>query len=178
MIPTVIAIEVASQVPMNTNPYEPSTYAGPLSNSNSLPTWRFSFWSVGPITGACVGMAHATAVAFAWALHGYPDFHFRSGESAFIYAGAMSIGGAIFGVPYAGTVAVCSRALARNVRPQLHFWIATIASFALTYVAAEMSLRRRELISPLLVLATIIAISFSAALTTAKRTAVTGTEPR
>ena len=154
---------------MEANPYEPSVDAEPLATNPVTRAWQFSFWTVGPITGASVGLAHVAAMVFAWAIHGHLDFLLRSGDSALIFAGAMSIGGAIFGIPYAGVVAICSRVFNRSVHPRLHFWIATIASFAATYVAADTSLRRRDVVSPFFVLATIIGVSFFAALVTASQ---------
>ncbi|TWT79671.1 hypothetical protein CA13_10770 [Planctomycetes bacterium CA13] len=153
---------------MEANPYKTSATVQ-HSEESFDPRPRFPFWTAGPLTGASVGLVHVTATALAWALHSYPDFLLRSGGSTFLFAVAMSIGGAMFGIPYAGLLAICSRKLDRSVRPRLHFWFAILASFAVTYVAAEISLRRRELVSPLLVLAAIIGISFLAALITANR---------
>ena len=174
----VIAWRADVCVQMDANPYGPSAETRLRFANPSFKRKRFPFWTVGPLTGMSVGLTHVLAMVAAWAAHGYPDFLLRSGDTAFIFAIAMSIGGAIFGVPYACLVAICARAFAITVRARLQFWVGTVASFAVTYVAADLSLRRRELIPPFIVLATIIGFTFVAALSLGKWRSSAGADLR
>ena len=76
----------------------------------------------------------------------------------------LSIGGAMFGMVYATVVALCCRLLGRRPRPRPHFWIAGLASLAVAYVGAEISLQQRELVSPFLLLALTVGLAFATAL--------------
>jgi len=154
---------------MVANPYQPSVDSHSRDQAPFQSGNRFAFWKIGPLTGASVGLTHVTAIVVVWARHGYPDFLLRSAESAFMFAVAMSISGAIFGVPYAGVVSICARILHCSVRPGWHFWIATTASFVITYGIADLWLQRREITSPLHVLSAIVGVALLAGLLTANR---------
>jgi hypothetical protein len=114
-------------------------------------------------------MAHVASMAGVWAIHGFPDFFFRTPESAFVGAAFMAIGGGLSGMAYGGVLGCACRSLRLVLRPRIHFWAALLASLLITGVASEWSLRRGLLVSPILVLALIVGCSFAIALATARR---------
>lgn len=129
----------------------------------------FPFWTVGPVTGACVGLAIVTGSFTAWAVHGFPGFLFRNGSWPVISAFVMTLGGALFGIAYGGALAVATRLLDRTIRPRLHLGLAIIFAFAASYLGSDISLRRKELLAMEISLAIIIGMCFIVALATAVR---------
>jgi len=81
----------------------------------------------------------------------------------------MAIGGGLFGLAYGGVLAFVCRSLRIALRPRLHFWAAVLASLLITGIASEFSLERGLLVSPLVVLAIIVACAFAVALASARR---------
>jgi hypothetical protein len=108
-------------------------------------------------------------MAGVWAIHGFPDFFFRTPEWAFIGAAFMAIGGGLFGLAYGGVLGFACRSFRLVLRPRIHFWAALLASLLITGIVSEWSLRRGSLVSPILVLALIVGCSFAIALATARR---------
>ena len=129
----------------------------------------FPFWTVGPVTGACVGLAIVAGSCTAWAVHGFPDFLFRSGPWPVISALVMTFGGALFGFVYGGILLLSTRMLDLQIRPRLHLHVAIVLSLAVSYLFSEMSLRRGELVGFEATLAIIAGTCFSVALATAYR---------
>jgi hypothetical protein len=141
------------------NPYQPPEGRSRTAPCTTPPS-RFPFLVVGPIAGMSVGIMFVAATVLPWRLHGSPDFLIRSSETLFIFMAGMTIGGLLFGILYAGVVGAICWLRGTNVRPQLHLWVVTTASFTITYVASEYSLQHRQLVSPGVVLISIVTIGF------------------
>jgi hypothetical protein len=134
----------------------------------------FPFWTVGPVTGACVGLAIVAGSYAAWAVHGFPDFLFRSGPWPMMSAFVMAFGGALFGTVYAGVLTLATRLVDRTIRPRVQFRFAIILSIAVSYAVSVISLRRRELVGMEISLAIIVLTCFVVALATAVRSSAHG----
>jgi ABC-type Fe3+-siderophore transport system permease subunit len=144
---------------MRSNPYESRTiafaHAPPLAAKNPFP-----FLSAGPLTGAIVGLAHATASAVAWNWYGQPDFLFRSGATVLAVAVMLAVGGATFGLAYGCVLMLFTRLSKRNVQPTVHIVAACVTSFILGFAAAVYAFERHSIISPFLVAFSTAAIAF------------------
>ncbi|MCM2374715.1 hypothetical protein NB063_29175 [Rhodopirellula sp. ICT_H3.1] len=150
------------------NPYESPADAHP--NLRAQPTRvPFPYASVGPMTGASVGLTHGVASLLAWTQFDRPDFLIRSAESTLAVTALLSLGGAVFGIFYALLLSLVCHHLNRNVRRRLHFVSATITSFLIAYGAAYYSLVNRSVVNPFLVLAGTVAMAFAIALLTSFR---------
>ncbi len=128
----------------------------------------FPFWTVGPVSGACVGLAIVAGSYIAWAVHGFPDFLIRSGPWPIISAFVMTFVGALLGTVYAFVLKLVTRLFDRTIRSQLHLALAGTVTFAVSYVGSEISIRRRELLA-METLAVIVGMCFMIVLATAVR---------
>ena len=148
------------------NPYEApdSTPNGAMVKPSAFP-----FFSVGPATGAAVGVTHIASMVGVWAINGYPDAFFRTPDWAWIAAILMAIGGAVFGLLYGVVLRLTANMMSRSIRPKLHFYSAVILSLTITAVLCELSLRNIASVDPLLTCLGIAACSFCVALVTAAR---------
>jgi hypothetical protein len=151
-----------------TNPYEPSSSNEDDSDDRLLQS-HFPIFSVGPLTGATVGISHVSAAVLAWWIHDCPDFLIRTG-TATVFAIAVAIGGLMFGLLYGLVVKIVCYNLQVSVCRDVHIWIANGTSFAIAFIASDYALRGRETAYlPFLSLALTVAISFVVAIATSKR---------